>query len=65
MMQFTTPTGAYLVISHGNGWAYEIHCNTTGEYLWFQDYDADLLQERTDNFTSEEELRVYFEMLCE
>ncbi len=28
MMQFTTPNGKYHVTSHGNGWAYEITCQT-------------------------------------
>ena len=65
MMQFTTPTDKFHITNHGNGWAYEVHCNTTGDSLWFQDHDADLLRERTDDFTSEEELRIYFEMLCE
>lgn len=65
MMQFTTPNGAYHVTSHGSGWAYEVHCNTTRKSLWFQDQDAATLQHRTDDFTSEEELRIYFEMLCE
>ncbi len=65
MMQFTTPTGRYHITSHGNGWAYEVHCNTTGESLWFQGHDADTLCFRTDDFTSEEELSIYFELLCE
>lgn len=65
MMQFITPTGAYHITSHGNGWAYEVHCNDTGDSLWFQDHDADTLRLRTDDFTSEEELRIYFELLGE
>jgi hypothetical protein len=38
--QFTTNDNRYEVVSHGNGWAYEITDNATGKTLWFQDSDA-------------------------
>lgn len=64
-MQFTTPTGAYHITSHGNGWAYEVHCNTTGESLWFQDHDADFLRANTEDLTDEDAIGLLFSMLCE
>ena len=65
MMQFTTPTGKYHVTSHGNGWAYEITDQHTGDSLWFQDESASLLQDRTNNFEDEAELDAYFAMICD
>jgi hypothetical protein len=65
MMQFGTPTDKYHVTSHGNGWAYEVHCNTTGESLWFQDQDADFLRDNTADLTDEDALDTMFSMLCE
>ena len=49
-MAFTTADGKYYIISHGNGWAYEVVCQATGDSLWVQDHDACQLQEDTDNF---------------
>ena len=63
MMQFITSNGAYHVTSHGNGWAYEITCNTTGNSLWFQDANAYEVEHRTRNFRNEDALRDYFETL--
>jgi len=66
MMQcITTPTGKYHITSHGNGWAFEVHCQTTGDSLWFQDQDADFLRDNTDDLTDEEAIGMIFEMLCE
>lgn len=65
MMQFGTPTDKYHVTSYGNGWAYEVHCNTTGESLWFQDQDADFLRDNTADLTDEDALDTMFSMLCE
>jgi hypothetical protein len=65
MMQFTTPTGAFHITSHGNGWAYEVHCQTTGKSLWFQDDDAASIQKRSEDFTNEVLLGTYIEYLCE
>jgi hypothetical protein len=63
MMQFTTPNGKYHVISHGNGWAYEITCQTTGDSLWFQDDSATQFQSDTADLTNEDVIRAYFECL--
>jgi len=65
MMQFNTPTDKFHITSHGNGWAYEVHCNTTGESLWFQDQDADFLRDNTADLTDEDALDTMFSMLCE
>lgn len=65
MMQFTTPTGKYHITSHGNGWAYEVHCQTTGDNLWFQDASAIQFRSDTDDLTNEDAIRTYFECLCE
>ena len=34
-MQFTTHDNEFHIVSHGNGWAYEITDQSTGESLWF------------------------------
>ena len=65
MMQFVTPNGLFHVTSHGNGWAYEVTQQSTGASLWFQDDDATMLQNETEDFTNESALNVYFETLCE
>lgn len=64
-MQYTTPTERFHVSSYGNGWAYEIVCQTTGDSLWFQDHDADTVQRDTADFTNEDAINSYFELLCE
>jgi hypothetical protein len=53
MISFNTPNRAYLVTSHGNGWAYEITDQETGHSLWFQDDDASELQKETNDFEHE------------
>ena len=65
MMQFTTPTGKYHVTNHGNGWAYEITCQSTGDSLWFQDQDADSLRDSTDDLRDENALAAMFELIEE
>ena len=64
-MQFTTPTGKYHIASHGNGWAYGVTCQVTGDSLWFQDDDACQLQADTNDFENEAAITQYFECLCE
>ncbi len=59
-LQFTTPTGRFHVSSYGNGWAYEIVCQTTGDSVWFQDHDADFVQQSTEDFHNEDEIANYF-----
>lgn len=61
--EFTTPTGQFIVASHGNGWAYEVTCQTTGESIWLQDDDAQRLRTDTDNFNNEAAINTYFECL--
>ena len=65
MISFNTPDRAYLVTSHGNGWAYEITDQQTGHSLWFQDDDALRLQEETQDFELETVLDQYFECIGE
>ncbi len=61
MVQFTTPTGAYHITNHGNGWAYDVMCTTSRGSLWFQDKDAYELRHRSENFTDEDAIRAYFD----
>lgn len=63
MIQFVTANGAFHVTSHGNGWAYEIKCQNTGDSLWFQDDNAYEIEYRTNNFRNEDAIRDYFDML--
>jgi hypothetical protein len=65
MMQFTTPSRRFHITSHGNGWAYEVTDQATGDSLWFQDDDATTLQRDSEDFTNEIALSMYFENLCE
>lgn len=64
-MQFTTHDNEFHIVSHGNGWAYEITDQSTGESLWFQDEDAAIVQTDTADFTDTQALREYFDVLCE
>jgi len=60
MYQFNTDN--YTVVSHGNGWAYEItDCN--GDTLWLQDDDAAQLQRESNDFENEIVINQYFENL--
>lgn len=63
-MQFTTYDNLYHITSHGNGWAYEVVDQATGESLWFQDDDAANLQTESADFTNTDALRTYFDCLC-
>lgn len=63
MMQFTTPKGRYHITEHGNGWAYEITCQKTGDSLYFQDDDAVMIQEESANFTYEPAITYHFDNL--
>jgi hypothetical protein len=65
MISFNTPNRAYLITSHGNGWAYEITDQQTGHSLWFQDDDASRLQEESQDFELETVLDQYFECMGE
>lgn len=61
---FTTPSRAFLVQSYGNGWAYEVTDQSTGDSLWFQDDDATQLQADTNDFEDEAAIRTVFDCLC-
>ena len=63
MFSFNTPNRRYLITSHGNGWAYEITDQETGDSLWFQDSDAQAVQENTGDFEDEGAIDQYFECL--
>lgn len=65
MIQFSTQSGRYLVTSHGNGWAYEVVDLQTNDSLWFQDDDANEIQQNTNDFEHEGSIAQYFENLCE
>lgn len=60
---FNTDCGKYTIKSHGNGWGYEVFCNSTGDNLWFQDHEAHQLQADTNNFEDTAILSQYFENL--
>lgn len=61
---FTTPTGAYLVESYGNGWAYTITDLETSAQIFVQDDSAAAVQYQTNDFTDESVLADYFDQ-CE
>ena len=65
MYTFNTINNIYSVTVHGNGWAYEVTHNESGDNLWFQDSDAEQLQADTGNFEHESAITQYFECLCE
>lgn len=52
--------GNYHVTSHGNGWAYEITDQSTGESIWIQDSDAEQFQQDTNDFENMESVYNYF-----
>lgn len=58
--QWPTADGRYYVESCGNGWAYQVTCQQTGESFWVQDSDAIQLQEDTQDFTCTDGLENYF-----
>ena len=63
MTSFTTPTGRFHIISYGNGWAYTVTCQTTGDDFFVQDDSAAQLQEDTADFTDEDVLEEYMAAL--
>ena len=63
--QFTTITNRYLVTSYGNGWAYSITDQETGEEFFVQDDSAAQLQADTDNFENEHVLADYMDAIGE
>ena len=55
--------GEYHIESHGNGWAYSITNQRTGDNLWFQDDNAQAVQDATQDFDYPEALDQYFECI--
>ena len=56
-------SGQYHIESHGNGWAYSITDQRTGDNLWFQDADAQAVQDATQDFDYPAALDQYFECI--
>ena len=65
MMQYTTPKARYHVAEHGNGWAYTVTDQETGDSFFVQDEDAAQLQHESDDFCDEEVLGNYMDGLGE
>ena len=66
MMKYTTPpTARFHVAEHGNGWAYTITCQETGDSFFVQDEAAAHVQHETDNFTDEEALQNFMDGMGE
>lgn len=59
--EFDTADGKFTIKSYGNGWAYEVTCNTTGDSVWVQDHDAHQLQTQTNDFEDTCVLAYYLE----
>ena len=64
-MTYTTQTCKYHVQEHGNGWAYTVTDQTTGENFFVQDEAADTLQAESDDFANEDVLAQYMEAMGE
>jgi nitrate reductase alpha subunit len=47
---FVTPDNRYHVESLGNGWAYNVTCQKTGQSFFVQDHDAEQLLKDSDYF---------------
>ena len=63
--EYTTADGKYTIRSYGNGWAYTITDQETGEEFFVQDDSAAQLQADTDNFENEHVLADYMEAIGE
>lgn len=64
-MKATTPTARFHVQEHGNGWAYTVTDQETGDSFFVQDEDAAQLQHESDDFCDEEVLGNYMDGLGE
>ena len=60
---FTTEDKKYHIESLGNGWAYSVTCQRTGNNFFVQDHDAEQLQLETDDFACTGALDMYMEAL--
>lgn len=62
--EFRTHDNKYLIEVYGNGWAYEVtNLEDDEQNLWFQDSDAEQLQQDTNNFEDTSHLDTMFECL--
>jgi hypothetical protein len=64
-MNYTTQTFKYHVQEHGNGWAYTVTDQSTGENFFVQDEAADDLQAASNDFENEDVLAQYMEAMGE
>jgi len=60
---FVTEDGKYHVESLGNGWAYSITCQRTGNNFFVQDSNAEQLNQECDDFRCTSVLDQYMEAL--
>jgi hypothetical protein len=60
---FITEDGKYHVESLGNGWAYSITCQRTGNNFFVQDHNAEQLNQECDDFRCTSVLDQYMEAL--
>lgn len=65
MMQYTTQKARYHVTEYGNGWAYTVTDQETGDSFSVQDDAAAQLQHESDDFCDEEVLGNYMDGLGE
>ena len=65
MMQYTTPKARFHVAEHGNGWAYTVTDQETGDSFFVQDAAAAQLQHESDGFCDEEVLGNYMDGMGE
>ena len=60
---FVTEDNKYHIEVLGNGWAYSVTEQRTGDNFFVQDHDAELLQRETDDFACTGVLDLYMEAL--
>lgn len=60
---FVTEDNKYHIEVLGNGWAYSVTDQRTGNNFFLQDHDAEQLQRETDDFACTGALDLYMEAL--
>ena len=60
---FKTEDNKYHIEVYGNGWAFCVTCQRTGDNFFVQDHDAEQLQADTNNFECTGALDMYMEAL--
>lgn len=58
-------TEYFHVTSYGNGWAYEVHDNRTGDSFFLQDESATIFHEECEAIGWDEVCQQYMEALSE